>query len=154
MAGKTQLWEEEEIEINLLGLRSPYSIVQLAFYLNKNAGFRFSKVIDDLGVLVKPDTHTSFVLFSQKEEHQQFFLVSNISLEKNPANTTHTLFDVPEVFPLIPSHKKINAWLCWESEGSSHEVILNRIKPLQNILNAEKILPSQCKNNKRLVWLF
>lgn len=146
---KLELNEHEDLCV--LGINSPLTITQLAYFLNKSNAFRFRKTPEDFRISIDKKTSANFTCYRDEREHQVFFLINNFSLEQE-SDREGELFSVPERHVLID--KKTDAWLCWEDDGSPLNNILLNVQEATPQIHCFLPRPLSKKNNKRLSWLF
>ncbi len=138
-------------DICVLGIQSPLTIMQLAYFLNKSNAFRFRKVPQDYQLNIDKNTAASYTHYRDERDHRVYYLINNFALEQE-SQRENELFSVPKRHALID--KKTDAWLCWEDDGSpTHEMIhlIQKAVPHTHCFHAQSL---SNKHNKRLAWLF
>ena len=161
--GRHTLKIEYDFDFVLIGISSHEKDYRLCWALNNALEIELTKT-ESLEIKdKKQDTPSFFSLFKyeNEDEFKEYFILSNLSENKQFVSREDTLFNKSVKGPqstengiLIPEHKQLNYFFIIRGEASDRDVetILKKIKKIDMILTAVRIDVAELKSKANLVF--
>lgn len=160
--GKYTLKIEYDYDFVLIGISSHEKDYRLCWALNKVLEIELTRT-DSLEIKSKKqDTPSFFSLFKYEnnDEFKEYFVLANLSEDRQFASKEHTLFNKgkepssTESGILIPEHRQMDYFFIirGEMDDTTIENLLRKLKGIEFILTAVRIDVEELKSKTNLVF--